>query len=104
FAEQWQRLQRATRPAPVTLVDLPDELRRKFIGKSGLPRLQICSRLDVGDRPGATQFAEELRTVDPDVTGQPIVAYESMRLIEKAYWQGVPVALCALPRVLGPGA
>ena len=92
FAEQWQRLQRATRPAPVTLADLPDELRRKFIGKSGLLLLQIYSRLDVWERPGATQFAEELRTADPDVTGQPIVAYESMRLIEKAYWQGLAYA------------
>jgi hopanoid biosynthesis associated RND transporter like protein HpnN len=92
FVEQWRRLQRATRPAPVTLVDLPDELRRKFIGKSGLLLLQIYSRLDVWQRPGATQFAEELRTVDPDVTGQPIVAYETMRLIEKAYWQGLAYA------------
>ena len=92
FAEQWQRLQRATRPAPVTLVDLPDELQRKFIGKSGLLLLQIYSRLDVWERPGATQFAEELRTVDPDITGQPIVAYESMRVIEKAYWQGLAYA------------
>jgi hopanoid biosynthesis associated RND transporter like protein HpnN len=92
FAEQWRRLQRATRPAPVTLVDLPEELRRKFIGKSGLLLLQIYSRLDVWERPGATQFAEELRTVDPDITGQPIVAYESMRLIEQAYWQGLAYA------------
>ena len=33
-----------------------------------------------------------MRTADPDVTGQPIVAYESMRLIEKAYWQGLAYA------------
>ncbi|HEY3067595.1 MAG TPA: MMPL family transporter [Methylomirabilota bacterium] len=92
FAEQWRRLQRATRPAPLTLMDLPDELRRKFIGKSGRLLLQIYSRLDVWERPGATRFVEELRTVDPDVTGQPVVAYESMRLIEKAYWQGVAYA------------
>jgi uncharacterized protein len=101
FAEQWRRLQRATRPAPVTLVDLPDELRRKFIGKSGLLLLQIYSRLDVWERPGATQFAEELRTVDPDVTGQPIAAYESMRLVEKAYWQGLAYAFALVAGIAG---
>jgi len=101
FAEQWRRLQRATRPAPVTLVDLPDELRRKFIGKSGLLLLQIYSRLDVWQRPGATQFAEDLRTVDPDVTGQPIVAYETMRLIEKAYWQGLAYAFALVAGIAG---
>ena len=54
-AKQWQRLQRAARPAPLTLGDLPEELRRKFIGKSGHLLLQVYSRLDLlGPRePGA---------------------------------------------------
>ena len=98
FAEQSRRLQVAARPAPLTLGDLPEELRRKFIGKSGRLLLQIYSRLDVWERPGATRFVEELRTVDPDVTGQPVVAYEAMRLVERAYWQGIA---CAFALVAG---
>ena len=92
FAQQWRRLQRAARPAPVTLGDLPDELRRKFIGKSGHLLLQIYSRLDLWDRPSQARFVEELRTVDPDVTGQPVVAYESMRLIERTFRLGLAYA------------
>jgi hypothetical protein len=92
FAEQWRQLQRAARPAPVALDGLPDELRRKFIGKSGHLLMQIYSRLDLWDGPSQARFVEELRTVDPDVTGQPVVAYESMRLIERTFRLGLAYA------------
>jgi hopanoid biosynthesis associated RND transporter like protein HpnN len=93
FAQQWRRLQLAARPAVLTLGDLPEELRRKFIGKSGHLLLQIYSRLDPWDRPSQARFVEELRTVDPDVTGQPVVGYESMRLIERSFRLGLAYAL-----------
>jgi hypothetical protein len=92
FAQQWRRLQRAARPAPLAPPDLPEELRRKFIGKSGHLLLQVYSRLDLEDRPSQARFVEELRTVDPEVTGQPVVAYESMRLIERAFGLGLVYA------------
>jgi uncharacterized protein len=93
FAQQWRRLQRASRPAPLTLGDLPEELRRKFIGKSGHLLLQIYSRFDVWDHPSQARFVKELRTIDPDVTGQPVVAYESLQLIETAYREGMAYAV-----------
>jgi uncharacterized protein len=92
FAGQWRRLQTAARPTPLTLGDLPDELRRKFIGKSGRLLLQVYSRLDLRDRPSQARFVEELRSVDPNVTGQPVVAYESTRLIEKSFRSGLAYA------------
>ena len=92
FAQQWRRLQRAVKAAPVTLGDLPEELRRKFIGKSGHLLLQVYSRLDLWDGPSQARFVEELRTVDPDVTGQPVVAYESTRLIERTFRLGLAYA------------
>jgi hypothetical protein len=92
FAGQWRRLQVAARPTPPTLGDLPDELRRKFIGKSGHLLLQVYSRLDLRDRPGQARFVEDLRTVDPNVTGQPVVAYESTRLIETSFRFGLAYA------------
>jgi hypothetical protein len=92
FAQQWQRLQRATRPTPITLGDLPEEMRRKFIGKSGQLLLQVYSRLDLWDRASQERFVDELRTVDPDVTGQPVVGYESTRLIERTFRLGLAYA------------
>lgn len=92
FAHQWRRLQLGARPALLTLGDLPEELRRKFIDKSGHLLLQVYSRLDLWDRPSQARFVEELRTVDPDVTGQPVVAYESTRLIERTFRLGLAYA------------
>jgi hypothetical protein len=89
FATHWERLRQAIRPAPVTLADLPDVLQRKFASPTGRLLMQIYARDNIWERPGATRFVEELRSVDPDVTGQPVVAYESMRLMERAYRQGM---------------
>lgn len=92
FAGQWRRLQTAARPTPLALGDLPEELRRKFIGKSGHLLLQVYSRLDLRDRHGQARFVEDLRTVDPDVTGQPVVAYESTRLVQTSFRFGLAYA------------
>jgi uncharacterized membrane protein YdfJ with MMPL/SSD domain len=92
FAQQWRRLQLAVRPAPITLGDLPDELRRRFIGKSGKLLLQVYSRHDPWDYSSQARFVEELRSVDPDVTGQPVVGYESTRLIASSFRLGLVYA------------
>ncbi|MBI4610489.1 MAG: MMPL family transporter [Candidatus Rokubacteria bacterium] len=92
FIEKFHTLQRNLRPRPVTLRDVPAELRRKFIGASGRFLLQIHPKVDIWDRQGATRFVEELRSVDPDVTGPPIITYEAIRLMEKAYRQGTAYA------------
>ena len=92
FAQQWRRLQVAARPAPLTLSDLPEELRRRFIGRSGRLLLQIYSRHDPWEYAGQARFVEALRTVDPHVTGQPVVGYESTRLIASSFRLGLVYA------------
>lgn len=88
FVDKFHFLQRNLQPKPVSLRDVPEELRRKFIGRSGRFLLQIHPAVDIWDRKGARQFVQELRSVDPDVTGSPIITYEAIRLMEKAYLQG----------------
>jgi len=92
FAQQWRRLQLGARPAPLTLSDLPEELRRRFIGKSGKLLLQIYSRHDPWDYPSQARFVKDLRTVDADVTGQPVVGYESTLLIASSFRLGLAYA------------
>lgn len=92
FVEKFHTLQRNLKPRSVTLTDVPEELRRKFIGKSGRFLLQVHPKVDIWTRQGATRFIEELRSVDPDVTGPPVITYESIRLMEKAYRQGTAYA------------
>jgi len=88
FTGDFHRLQRNLRPRPVTLTDVPSELRRKFIGQSGQFLMQIHPKVDIWDRAGAERFVAELRSVDPEVTGTPIITFEAIRYMEKAYKQG----------------
>jgi uncharacterized protein len=88
FVDKFYSLQRNLRPRPITLADVPDEMRRQFIGASGKFLIQIHPKVDIWEREGAEQFVRELRTVDADVTGSPVITYEAIRLMERAYLQG----------------
>ena len=88
FRTKFQTLQRNLNPPRVTVKDVPDELRRKFIGQSGRFLIRLHPDVNIWDREGATRFVEELRAVDPDVTGSAVINYETIRLMERAYRRG----------------
>jgi predicted RND superfamily exporter protein len=88
FTSKFFDLQRNLNPRPVVLADVPEEIQRKFIGKRGTFLLQIHPRVDIWEREGARTFVRELRSVDPDVTGAPIITYEAIGYMERAYYQG----------------
>jgi hopanoid biosynthesis associated RND transporter like protein HpnN len=88
FVSKFYSLQRNLNPTGVTIKDVPEELRRKFIGESGRFLIQIHPKVDIWEKAGATQFVQDLRTVDPDVTGPPVITYEATVLMERAYLTG----------------
>lgn len=92
FLNKFYSLQRNLNPTVVTINDVPEELRRKFIGRSGHFLIQIHPKVDIWEKEGATQFVRELRSVDPEVTGPPIITYEATLLMERAYLQGTGYA------------
>src|SRR5262249_57709585 len=93
FVTSFQRLQANVNPRTVGLADVPEEIRRKFISDRGQFLLQIHPGVDIWDRDGAARFVNELRTVDGDVTGTPVITYEVIRLMERAYRQGTVYAI-----------
>jgi predicted RND superfamily exporter protein len=74
---------------------------RRHIGTSGRFLMRIQPAVDVWQQAGAARFVGELRTVDPDVTGAPVITYESTRLMKRAYVEGT---LYATLVVLGAAA
>jgi hopanoid biosynthesis associated RND transporter like protein HpnN len=93
FVRSFQRLQDNLSPKPIGLADVPKELRAKFISDGGRFLLQIHPGVDIWDRAGATRFVADLRSVDPDVTGTPVITYEALGLMERAYQQGTVYAI-----------
>ena len=77
FVSKFYSLQRNLNPTSVTIKDVPEELRRKFIGENGRFLIQIHPKVDIWEKAGAAQFVRDLRTVDPDVTGPPVITYEA---------------------------
>jgi len=92
FVNKFYSLQRNLSPTVMTINDVPEELRRKFIGKSGHFLIQVQPKVDIWEKEGARQFVTELRSVDPDVTGSPIITYEATILMERAYLEGTVYA------------
>ncbi len=88
FVNKFYSLQRNLNPTTVTIKDVPEELRRKFIGQSGHFLIQIHPKVDIWEKEGARKFVTDLRSVDPEVTGPPIITYEATLLMERAYLQG----------------
>jgi hopanoid biosynthesis associated RND transporter like protein HpnN len=93
FVAQLHRLQDNLEPRPITARDLPDELTRKFVGRNGRFLMQVYPAIDTWGRDGAHEFVSQLRTVDPAVTGSPVISYEAGHLLETAYFQGTLYAL-----------
>jgi len=93
FVRSFQRLQDNLAPKPIGLADVPKELRAKFISDGGRFLLQIHPGVDIWDREGAERFVGDLRSVDPDVTGTPVITYEALHLMERAYRQGTIYAI-----------
>jgi len=93
FLGSFQRLQANLNPREVGLADVPPEIKRKFISEGGRFLLQIHPAVNIWDRDGAARFVADLRTVDPDVTGTPIITHEAILLMERAYKQGTLYAI-----------
>jgi hypothetical protein len=72
---------------------MPPEIKRKFISERGRFLLQIHPAVNIWDRDGAARFVADLRGVDSDVTGTPVITHEAILLMERAYKQGTLYAI-----------
>ena len=93
FVGSFQRLQSNLTPRPIGLSDVPKELRAKFISDKDRFLLQIHPAVDIWDHSGAERFVSDLRAIDLDVTGTPVITYEALGLMERAYQQGTLYAI-----------
>lgn len=99
FRRNFQRLQDNLSPPPITPADFPEEVRRKFISERGRFLLQIHPAVDIWSREDAGRFLAELRSVDPEVTGTPVITFEVIRHMERAYQQGTLYAIALVSLV-----
>lgn len=87
-------------PVPITVEGLPDFIRKRYLGRGGKWLLQIYGKEDVWQTEPQRRFVDELRTVNPEVTGPAVLNYESTRSLLEAYLEGGLYASIAIAAIL----
>ena len=93
FVDKLERFTRSLDPQPVRAGDAPPELSERYIGRSGRYLLKIHPAVDIWQEAGSRRFIQDVRSVDPDVTGPPVTGFEATHLIQRGYFEGTPYAL-----------
>ncbi len=94
-------LQSVSNPEPPTTADLPSGVAERFIGRSGTYALQVFSKANVWEVGPMGQFVADIRSVDPEATGNPMQVYEASRQMKRSFELAAIYALCmVVPIVL----
>ena len=98
FQDKWALLKNNLSPAgPITFADVPPQLRSRFVSRDGQRfLLQVYPKENIWEREPLTEFVRQLRTVDPDVTGSPIIGYESIGAMQAGYIEAAWYAFLAI--------
>jgi len=92
FRDKVQQLQKSLDPEPIRPGEVPPELRSRYVGRSGRYLLRVQPAVNIWQEAGSRRFIEELRTVDPDVTGPPVTNFEATHMIQRGYYKGTTYA------------
>jgi uncharacterized protein len=87
-------------PEPPKLDDLPPSLVDRFVGQNGRHLLKIYGRGDIWNFESLKRFVQEVRSVDPRATGNPLQAYEASLEMKRSYEQAAIYSLVVILAVL----
>ena len=80
----------------VKLDEIPDELKKRYISQKGKHVAHIFPSVDVWDQDERKKYLNDLRSVDPNVTGTAVHMFESTRLMTEGYVNGGLYAMTAI--------
>jgi len=98
FQDKWGLLRDNLNPSgPISFADVPLQLKSRFVSRDGTKfLLQIYPKHNIREREQLEEFISQLRQVDPDVTGSPVIGYEAMGAMKRGYIEGAVYALLAI--------
>lgn len=70
---------------PITLQELPEQLRSRGLGLTGKIMLRVYPRYNVWEREPLSRFVEEVQKVDPRSVGTPVMMYYHTEAMKRAY-------------------
>jgi hopanoid biosynthesis associated RND transporter like protein HpnN len=98
--EKLETLRSSLAVSPVIAADIPEELRKRFVGTTGRYLLQIAPKGEIFDRKPLEAFLKDVRTVEPNATGEPVMVFESMTIMRDSYRGAFLYAFLAIVLIL----
>ena len=98
FQDKWNLLRNNLEPSgPISFADVPAQLKTRFVSRDGAKFLiQIYPKNNIRERAPLEEFITQLRQVDADVTGSPVIGYESIQAMKAGYIEGAIYAFLAI--------
>jgi hopanoid biosynthesis associated RND transporter like protein HpnN len=100
LAEDLHRLREVCTPAPITVADLPQGMRERYVGRSGKWLLRVFAKDCLWDFEPLEHFTRQIRTVDPEATGRPFGTVEGLRAMKDGLERAGLFALLVIAAVL----
>jgi hopanoid biosynthesis associated RND transporter like protein HpnN len=91
---------------PMTMTEVPPELRRMLMGKTGKFVLRVFPRENIWERDALERFVADVRGVAPKATGTPVGLYEFIAVLQRGYikaalWAFAVIAVMVLVDLRG---
>ncbi|NIX78242.1 MMPL family transporter [Microvirga terricola] len=100
FPAMLSLLKDSLRAGPVTVADLPDELKRDWTTSDGRSAVQVFARGNSNDNAVLRRFAAAVRAVAPDATGYPVTIQEASETVVSAFLRAGAFALVSITILL----
>ncbi len=85
------------KPGPlITLEELPENLRVRSIGVSGKLVVRVYPVANIWEREPLERFVQEIRGVDPEAIGAPVMIYHHTAQLKEAFETSGVIALAAV--------
>lgn len=100
LAAELHRLKAVARPEPITLDDVPRELRERYVGANGEYLVRAFAKDSLWDYHALERFTTAAGAADPDATGKAFRTLEGLRQMKVGFEWAAVYALAAIVLVL----
>ena len=87
-----QAVRRSVQASAFVEVDLPADVVRRWRAPDGIYRVEVIPRENLGDQAAQRAFVEEVRTVAPRATGEPVINVSAGVAVVGAFRQALVTA------------
>jgi hypothetical protein len=98
--DMWDLLRENLHATPPTTQVLPPQVKSRFVSSQGDFLIRVFPSQDIWQQQPLEKFVHDLRTVDPQVVGDPVLLYHFNRAFRNACLWAAGLALAAITVML----